>query len=300
MNIKKRKLIPYCYSMPFLILMVLFMIFPFVLNLILSFTNYSLSRTTTSFIGIQNYYQAFSGSTLADATKNTFVFTAGCLTLSMLLGLFYAIGMSFDIKGNSVIKALILLPWILPESVTAYVWQWVFTADSGIIHTAMVNIGLITADTSFFADGNLAMWMIITSNAWRTAPFVAIMLYAKLKSIPNDQIEAAKIDGANAWNCFLHITIPWLMPIIKRCCMLLFVWSFNSFTIIFIMTYGGPAGATTTLPFLIRQTAIKDFNFGKAMALAILVLLIICISLGVFFLIGRGFKALYRRRRYYS
>ena len=82
--------------------------------------------------------------------------------------------------------------------------------------------------------------------------------------------------------------------------MLLFIWAFNSFTIIFIMTYGGPAGATTTLPFLIRQTAFKDFNFGKAMALAILVLLIICISLGVFFLIGRGFKALYRRRRYYS
>lgn len=278
---------PYLFSSPFLLLMIVFMLVPFLLNVVLSFTNYSLSSTTMKFIGLANYINFFSDRALVEVIVKTFIFTAGCLILSMLLGIFFAITMTFRIGGINLIKAIVLLPWIIPESVTAYVWRWLFATDSGIVHYWLVQVGAISPDTSFFVNGQLAMWMIIMSNAWRTAPFVAIMTYAKLKSLPEEQLQAAKIDGANIANTFLYITIPWIAPILNRCAMLLFVWSFNSFTIIYIMTYGGPAGATTTLPFFIRQVAFKHYNFGQACALSVITLVIICVCILIFRLIAR-------------
>ena len=253
------------------------MLFPFVLNIGISFTNYSMSRKEIRFIGLKNYTDLLSSPNVWEAIGRTFIFILGCVTLTMLLGLFYAIVMSFNIKGISIVKAIILLPWIIPESVTAYVWKWLFSADSGIIYYFLLKFHLIQEGTSFFFDGTLAMIMIILANVWRTAPFVAIMAYAKLKAIPSSHIEAAHIDGANALQTFRYITIPWMMPILQRCTLLLFVWSFNSFAIIYILTNGGPAGATTTLPFLIRQTAFQNFNFGQATTLGVLSLLIILI-----------------------
>ena len=213
------------------------------------------------------------------AIKLTMVFIAGCVGLTMALGMFYAVVMTFRIKGISIVKAIILMPWIIPESVTAYVWKWLFSADSGLIYYILLKTGLITSETSFFFDGKLAMAMIILANVWRTAPFVAIMTYAKLSAVPDGHVEAARIDGANALQVFRYIKIPWMMPIIKRCALLLFVWSFNSFSIIYILTNGGPAGATTTLPYLIRQAGFQNFNFSRAAAqyaaLSVSVLIII-------------------------
>ena len=169
------------------------------------------------------------------------------------------------------------MPWIIPESVTAYVWKWLFSADSGLVFYILERVGLISKDTSFFFDGKLAMLMIILANVWRTAPFVAIMTYAKLSAVPDGHVEAAQIDGASSVQVFQYIKIPWMMPILKRCAMLLFVWSFNSFSIIYILTNGGPAGATTTLPYLIRQAGFVNFNFSRAAALSTISLLIILI-----------------------
>ena len=246
-----KKYISILYSTPFGVLLIIFALFPFVLNLAMSFTNYGLMRQDWNFVGIKNYVDILSDQTTWKAIRLTIVFIIGCVGLTMLLGMFYAIIMTFKIKGISIIKALILMPWIIPESVTAYVWKWLFSADTGLIYYILLRLGVISEGTSFFFNGNLAMLMVILANVWRTAPFVAIMTYAKLTAVPDSQIEAAKIDGASSLQAFAYIKIPWIMPIVERCIMLLFVWSFNSFSIIYILTNGGPAGDTTTLPYLI-------------------------------------------------
>ena len=214
----------------------------------------------------------------------------------MLLGMFYAIIMTFKIKGISIIKALILMPWIIPESVTAYVWKWLFSADTGLIYYILLRLGVISEGTSFFFNGNLAMLMVILANVWRTAPFVAIMTYAKLTAVPDSQIEAAKIDGASSLQAFAYIKIPWIMPIVERCIMLLFVWSFNSFSIIYILTNGGPAGDKTTLPYLIRQAGFVNFNFSRAATLSAVSLLIILFVFGVVRIVFMLAKKITKRR----
>lgn len=270
-----RKLLPYLYSTPFLILIFIFALCPFILNIGMSFTDYGLMRQEWQFVGLKNYMDILADRASVSAIKLIMVFIAGCVGLTMALGMFYAVVMTFRIKGISIVKAIILMPWIIPESVTAYVWKWLFSADSGLIYYILLKTGLITSETSFFFDGKLAMAMIILANVWRTAPFVAIMTYAKLSAVPDGHVEAARIDGANALQVFRYIKIPWMMPIIKRCALLLFVWSFNSFSIIYILTNGGPAGATTTLPYLIRQAGFQNFNFSRAAALSVISLLII-------------------------
>lgn len=277
MRKKLNNIMPYLYSTPFFILIFLFMLCPFALNIGISFTNYSMNGRKLQFVGIKNYTDVLSNPGTWSAIRLTVVFIIGCVCLTMLLGMFYAIVMTFRIKGSILIKAFILMPWIIPESVTAYVWKWLFSSDTGMIYYILRETGLIADGTSFFFDGVLAMAMVIMANVWRTAPFVAVMTYAKLSAVPDSYIEAAKMDGANALQTFRYIKLPWIGPILSRCMMLLFVWSFNSFSIIYILTNGGPAGATTTLPYLIRQAGFQNFNFAQATALSVIALVIILV-----------------------
>ena len=296
MKRKTDRLLPYLYSTPFFVLLLIFMLLPFIMNIGISFTNYSLTRTGVKFVGLKNYFDLLGDYHTTDAIARSFVFVVGILVFTMLLGMFYAVLMSLDIRGGGVLKAIVLLPWIIPESVTGYVWKWLMTKDSGLLYYLMLKTGLISDGTSFFFDPRLAMALVIWVNVWRTAPFIAIMTYAKLKALPTSHVEAAQLDGANAVQVFTHITLPWLRPILERCMILLFVWSFNSYSIIFIMTNGGPAAGTTTLPFLIRQKAFANYNFGQATALAVLSLLIIILSWALIKLLIAAVHALKRRQ----
>lgn len=290
------KLIPYLYSTPFFILVFIFMLCPFVLNIGISFTNYSMSGREPGFVGIKNYKDILTNAATWNAIRLTVVFIIGCVALTMLLGIFYSIVMTFKIRGSILVKAFILMPWIIPESVTAYVFKWLFSSDTGMIYYILLKCGMIEKGTSFFFDGTLAMGMVILANVWRTAPFVAVMTYAKLRAVPDVYTEAAKMDGANAVQVFRFIKIPWIAPIVNRCVMLLFVWSFNSFSIIYILTNGGPAGATTTLPYLIRQAGFQNFNFAQATALSVISLLIILVCFGILW-IAKGLYRSVRRKR---
>ena len=129
-----RKLLPYLYSTPFLILIFIFALCPFILNIGMSFTDYGLMRQEWQFVGLKNYMDILADRASVSAIKLTMVFIAGCVGLTMALGMFYAVVMTFRIKGISIVKAIILMPWIIPESVTAYVWKWLFSADSGLIY----------------------------------------------------------------------------------------------------------------------------------------------------------------------
>jgi multiple sugar transport system permease protein len=141
------------------------------------------------------------------------------------------------------------------------------SADYGIVWTYLVKWGIISSDFSFFSNPRAAMFAVIVANVWRGFPFVAVMSYAKLKTIPTEQIEAAMLDGTNAIQRFFNVVLPWIFPILKRCSFLVFVWNFNSFSIIYSMTKGGPGATTETFPIMIQRIAFRMLDFGQAATL---------------------------------
>ena len=142
-------------------------------------------------------------------------------------------------------------------------------------------MNIIHDSFSFFTTASAAMTAVIIANVWRSFPFIAVMLYAKLKTLPMELVEAAKMDGANSFQIFINVTVSWLMPIVARVMALAFIWTFNGFSIIFAMTAGGPAGGTETIAVLMQRIAMRDFNFPIATALGAIVFVMtaLCILL---------------------
>ena len=221
---------------PSAFLLLFFVALPFVLNLVISFSDYSIINPNAKFVGLNNFKTVIENGSLWRVIKNTLVWTAGNLIPVFLLGMGSAILMASDLKGMGFLKGVILLPWILPESVTGYTWKWMFTGDYGIVPKILVDLGCVSPDYSFLSDSRGAMFVVIIANVWRAFPFVAVMLYAKLKTMPKEILEAAELDGANAVQTFFQIKISWLMPIIRKTMMLVFIWTFNAFAIIFTIT----------------------------------------------------------------
>jgi multiple sugar transport system permease protein len=277
---------PFFFSAPMIICIITYMFLPQVLTLVVSFSDYSLQKLNNPenlirFMGFNNYRSLWDDARLLKTIGRTFVWMIGCLGFGVVLGIFYAIVMNFDIKGKSLIKAVILMPWVLPEVVTGYVMKWMFLSGQGIVWTFLERIGMISKDTALLSVPATAMFLVILANSWRAAPFVAIMVYGKLRTLPDSQIEAAKIDGASALQSFFYITIPWIWPIAKRCGLLLFIWSFNAYGIIYSMTNGGPANATMTLPIALRNMAFAQYQFGKGSAYGVIILISVSLGLAI-------------------
>jgi multiple sugar transport system permease protein len=293
---------PMLFSTPLIVSMLTFMLLPFILTIIVSFSNLSLQRMNNpsyqvGFVDLNNFVSIWDNGRLLKIIGRTFIWMSGSLLLGTIFGVFYSLVMTFDIKGKSIIKAVILMPWVLPEVVTGYVMQMMFISNQGIIWGFLVKLGLLDAKSPMLADGNIAMLLVIIANTWRAAPYVAVMVYGKFKSLPVTQVEAARIDGANALQSFIHISIPWIWPIVERCAILLFIWSFNAYGIIFTMTNGGPANATTNLAIALRNMAFGQYNFGKGAAYGVVILLLILASLGILWLLTKLLMNASEKRR---
>ncbi len=212
------------------------------------------------------------------------VWTVSNLVLTMLLGVTVGLLLDSRIKGKIILQSVILIPWVIPETVTAYTWKWMMSSDYGILNRFLYQLNIIGPDFSWFRTGQMAMLAVVLANTWRSFPFLAVMVFAKKKSMPSDWTEAAMIDGANGWQVFCHITVPYLKPVITRVTMLIFIWSYNAFGIIYTMTEGGPLGSTTTFPIYIQKTAFEQYDFGITSAMS--VIMMICMVIILF-----GFKA---------
>jgi multiple sugar transport system permease protein len=280
-------------SMPGILLIVLFTVFPFIANIYVSFTGYTLIDPDLSIIGLRNYRQVLGDGILLDTSLRTLVWTIGSFVPILVLGVLISLVMNTDTWGINILRALILLPWIMPEVVTGYNFQWMLSGDYGIIWTYLVKWGIISKDFSFFTNPRAAMFAVILANVWRGFPFVAVMSYAKLRTIPTEQIEAAMIDGANSVQRFFNVILPWIFPILQRCSFLVFVWNFNSFSIIYTMTKGGPGATTETFPIMIQRIAFRMLDFGQAATLGTFSALIVIVMLVLVF----GINLIVKKRR---
>ncbi len=260
--------------LPTLLILFVTIAYPFISNFYYSFTDFTLVKPVKSFVFLDNYIRIIQSDYFIETIMRTVVWTCTNIFFMLTLGMATALLLDSNVRGTTIIKASILIPWVLPEIVTGYSWKWMFSADYGIVNYWLETLNIIQADFSWFRNGTTAMGVAILANVWRAFPFMALMLYARLKTLSRDQIEAAKIDGANTLQSFLHITLPYLKGTIQILSLLSFIWTFNAFGIIYSLTGGGPINKTETFPFIVQKTAFQYYKFGEASTMSIIMFFI--------------------------
>ncbi|KUN57399.1 ABC transporter permease [Streptomyces canus] len=237
----------WAFLAPVTLYLVLFYAYPLYRNLDLSLRNYtvrSFVQGNAPFTGLTNYRTVFDDPTFAPALLHTAVFTAVCLVFQYAIGLALAVFFHQNFRLSATLRALFLVPWLLPLIVSASTWSWMLNSDSGIVNAVLSGLGL--GPVNWLTSPSWSLASVIIANIWIGVPFNLVVLYSGLQSIPAGLYEAAALDGAGAWRRFWSITFPLLRPVSAITLLLGLVYTLKVFDIVWIMTKGGPADSSTT------------------------------------------------------
>lgn len=281
----------YGYVLPALIVMLIVIAYPVYYTIDLSFfqTPASLQLRDKIFIGFENYAAILSSGVFWKVTVNTVIWTLASTVFSFLLGLGCALALHREFIGRGVLRAILLIPWVVSAVVASYVWRWLYHSDFGVIGAALAQLGLADRPPNFIDNIRTVLPSLIVVNVWREFSFAMIMLMAGLQTVPDQLLRAARVDGANAWDRFWHVTFPHLRGVSTVTVLLLAVANFNSFIIPWIMTGGGPSNASHIWITHIYELAFGRQRWGVASAYSVL-LFIIMMTLGYFYVraLSRG------------
>lgn len=268
--------IAWAFLAPALAYVLAIVAWPLVQTVVLSFTDASL-RKVTNWVGWANYDKIFN-DTFATVIGRTFVWTFFSVSLKMLLGILGAVLLNAAVPGRHLFRILIMPPWIVPMAIGIFMWGWMYNGQFGMISGLLQRFGVTDGPVAWLAWPGTAFWATIITDTWIGVPLVTIYFLAAIQAIPRDLYEAAWVDGAGRWIRFRRITLPLMVPAIITMSMLSLIATFNSFDIIWILTQGGPNGATTTMIIDTYQTAIGSKKYGEGAARAV----VICIFLSLF------------------
>lgn len=261
---------------PAVIYILIIVAYPLVDTINLSFTNAAL-KPAYDWVGWANYQKIFKAN-FDEVIIRTFVWTFFSVLLKMVIGTFGAVMLNAAVPGRALFRVLTMPPWIVPMAIGIFMWGWMYNGQFGMISGLLQNFGLVDGPVAFIAYGDTAFWATIVTDVWIGVPLVTIYFLASMQSIPRDLYEAAWTDGAGRFYRFRRITLPLMVPAIVTMSMLSLIATFNSFDIIWILTRGGPSGATTTMIIDTYKTAIGSYKYGEGAARAVM----ICLFLSVF------------------
>jgi multiple sugar transport system permease protein len=243
---------------------------PMAQSLFLSLHRVSTLTLRTEWIGLANYRALLADREFWTAFVNTLVWTAGAVTLQLVLGVGMALLLNGRLVARSAARGLVLFPYLLPTAVAVLVWRWLFNDLYGLINQVLMATGLVSAPVAWLSQSHTAMAAVILVGAWKFFPFVVLAVLARLQSIPETLYEAARIDGASRWAQFWDVTLPQLAGVLAVVVLLRSIWDFKEFDLIYLMTGGGPGISTETLPILVYREAFQLLNFGRGAAVAVL------------------------------
>jgi ABC-type sugar transport system permease subunit len=240
------------------------------------------------FVGAQNYVEALSDPRVREALAHTAAFAAVTVTIEVALGLALAMAVETITRGRGVVRTAMLLPWAVPTVVAGQVWRFMFETPGGLVNSVLSASGIAAQPPVWFADPVAAWVPIVLADVWKTTPFVAILLLAGLQAIDRTLYEAARIDGASAWQQFRHITVPLLMPALLVALIFRTVDALRVFDVVYVMTAGGPGTATEPIALYTFTTLLESLWFGFGSALSVIVFTItFLLALAAIRLIGR-------------
>ena len=279
------------FVLPLLVLMIGLILYPFFEAVRLSFTERRITGTL-EYVGWKNYTDLLQDRFFREAVKVSFLYTAYSIIFKIVAGMLSALLLHNLTRGRSILTGLVLLPWIIPTVVTALAWRSIFDPLFGGLNKflALTGIGNLLVSlnlidrfpVAWLGTQELALPAIILVNVWKGIPFFTINLLAGLKAIDKELYEAASVDGATAWERFIHITLPGLKYVLLVTTLLSTIWTFNTFDIIYLLTNGGPAGATRPFVIFAYEKAIQGLQFGSGAAVALLMVPILAVL--IFFL----------------
>lgn len=226
-------------------------------------------------VGLANYEAALSNPGFWSAVERTAYFTFVSTALELLLGMGIALLLYAPLRMRWLFRTIVVIPWALPTIVNGALWRYMWDANYGVINAALTQLHLLGAYKSWLSSPFGALNIVVLSDVWKNTSLVAFFLLAGLTTIPHDLYEAARIDGVNAWQAFLRITLPLLRPAIVVVLVLRTIEAFKVFDIIYVMTGGGPANGTQSVTFYTYQRAFSDEYFGYGSALAYIIVLFI-------------------------
>ncbi len=264
------------------LILLVFLTYPLGLGIWLGFTDTTIGRRGV-FIGWENYRELLDDRVFRLSVFNTVLYTVVASTLKFAAGLWLALILNNRLPFKAFIRAIVLLPWIVPTVLSAIAFWWLYDSQFSILSWALVRLGLIDHYIDFLGEPNLARASVIFANIWRGIPFVAISLLAGLQTIPRSLYEASTLDGATPWQRFRYITLPMLTPIIAIVMTFSVIFTFSDFQLIYVLTRGGPLNATHLMATLSFQRAIPGGHLGQGAAIASAMIPILALAIVISF-----------------
>jgi len=255
------------FMLPAAAFLILFLAYPLALGIWISFTDARIGQSG-AFIGIENYDWLSDDSVFWLSVFNTLLYTSVASVVKFAIGLYLALLLNENMPFKALMRAIVLIPFIVPTVLSAIAFWWLFDAQFSIISWSLRHLGLISGNIDFLGNTWNARWSVIFANIWRGIPFVAITLLAGLQTVSPSLYEAATIDGASRWQIFRHITYPMLTPIIAVVMTFSVLFTFTDFQLIWVLTKGGPVNATQLMATLSYQRAILGGRLGEGAAIS--------------------------------
>jgi len=269
--------------LPTVAILALVIFYPLVQALLLSLKDASLLNATVApFTGLDNFEQLLGDEVFWTAVKNTLVLTTTSLGGSLVLGMSLALVLNENIPFRNFFRGIALIPWVVPGVVVALLTLYMFNSQVGVIDYVLVQLGVTERFVDWFGSTRNALWAIILANIWNQTPFYMLMFLAGLQTVPEDEYDAAKVDGANVLQRFRYVTLPNIRGVLAIVIALQVIWNFNNFDLIWATTEGGPVNATTTLTVHVYRMAFKSLDLGYAAAIGV-VMLVALLLFSVFY-----------------
>ncbi len=280
--------------LPALLIISVVTIYPLLRSFWISIHKWNLLRPAEGhpFIGLANYSYILNDPPFWDSLRITILFTVGAVVTEICLAIGIALLLNREFRGRWLVRMLALLPWAVPSVVNGIMWKWILNPSYGALNGFLYSLGIIKDYVIWLGSPALALVMVILADVWKETPFIMLLVLAALQTIPKDLYEAARVDGANAWQTFSRITIPLIQPVLFVAIALRTIWALKSFDLIYTLTSGGPSSGTSVIGYYTYLKSFVSLNLGRGAAVAYIMTAI------VFVLIIIYQRMLYREVKY--
>lgn len=277
----------YLFLIPAIVFFALCFVFPLGYGVFMSTTDFTTGTFFTGeapFVGLDNFVAIFSTPLLGKAIINTLLITIVSVVVELVIGFALALHFNRTFPGSRWLPTLLLIPWLLPAVVVGTIWKWLLSGD-GAVNDVLAAVGLPV--NAWLADPSTALWAVIAVSIWGALPYWVTILGAALKQVPEEQLEAAQLDGAGAWKRLVHILVPSIWPVISVLVVMSIVYTLLIVDLVLVLTQGGPADNTVTLGLLSYRSAFQLFEFGNAGAYGMVLLVISLLFAAVYTWLSR-------------
>ncbi|MHA7984422.1 carbohydrate ABC transporter permease [Rathayibacter sp. CAU 1779] len=267
--------------LPGVVLLLAVVLYPLVRSLVSAFFKESLVFPGATFVGFANIVDVLKDD-FGQLLGQTLIFTVGSTLLSFLLGMALALVLNQRFRGRTVLRGAFLIPWLVPGVVVSFLWMWIFDANYGVLNGILQELHIIDHPIAWLFNTGSARGALIIAKSWNSFPWMMVMILAGLQTVPGELHEAAAMDGAGTVRRFFTVTWPHISGVAGLVVLLEFIWNFQHFDTIFVLTGGGPAGTTQTFATQVYDTAFKGYDLGHAGALGLLWMVLLMVLVVVY------------------